>query len=155
MRLQVNGQWHDVPALWVDDALLQVLREVLGLVGTRMGCGTGECGCCLVHADGQPLRSCLIRARDAQGMAITTIEGLADPDGRLHPVQQAWLDESVSQCGYCQSGQLMEAAALLAASPQPTDADIEAAFATHPCRCGTQARIARAVRRAAETRTRR
>ena len=147
MKLQVNGQQHEVSDDWADDALVQVLREVLGLVGTRMGCGTGECGCCVVHADGQALRSCLIKARDAQGMTLTTIEGLASPDGVLHPVQRAWLDASVSQCGYCQSGQIMEVAALLAQRLRPTSADIEAALASHPCRCGTQQRIARAVQR--------
>lgn len=149
MKLAVNGSQYEVPDSWLDEPLVHVLREVLGLVGTKYGCGTGECGCCVVHVDGHAERSCTMAARVAQGRAIVTIEGLGQPDGSLHPVQQAWLDESVSQCGFCQAGQIMEAAGLLAGTPDPAPADIDHAFAGHPCRCGTQPRIRRAVRRAA------
>ena len=148
LTLLVNGQPHAIPADWQAERLLDVLREPLGLVGARYGCGVGQCGACTVLIDGQPQRSCLRTAADLAGRAITTVEGLAT-GGALHPVQQAWLDESVPQCGYCQAGQMISAVALLRRQPRPADADIDAALAGHLCRCGTQQRARRAVRRAA------
>jgi isoquinoline 1-oxidoreductase subunit alpha len=148
MKLDINGKATEVnvpentPLLWV-------LREEAGLTGTKYGCGRAVCGSCTVHVDGQPKRSCVTAAGDVVGKAITTIEGLAASDGRLHAVQQAWIEENVVQCGYCQAGQIMTAAALLAKKPEPTDADIDAAMAANLCRCGTYPRIRAAVHRAA------
>ena len=150
MDLQINGQTQAVPEGWQDETLLMVLREALGLVGPKLGCGLGQCGACTVLVDGAPQRSCLLPVAAVAGAKITTIEGLAGPDGRLHPVQQAWLDEAVPQCGYCQSGQILAAVALLAATPQPDAASVDAALAPHLCRCGTQPRVRRAVLRAAK-----
>ncbi len=147
MKLVVNGTEVEV-AVPADTPLLWVLREEVGLHGTKYGCGAALCGACTVHVDGAPRRSCVTAAGDVVGHAITTIEGLA-PDGVLHAVQQAWIDENVMQCGYCQSGQIMAAAALLAARPEPTDDDIDAAMSANLCRCGTYPRIRRAVHRAA------
>jgi aerobic-type carbon monoxide dehydrogenase small subunit (CoxS/CutS family) len=126
-----------------------VLRESLGLTGTKFGCGIAQCGACTVHVDGQPIRSCITAITAVKGKRITTIEGLST-DGS-HILQQAWVAEEVPQCGYCQSGQLMSAAALLAAKPKPTDADIDAAMSGNICRCGTYQRIRRAIHRAAGT----
>ena len=146
ITLKVNGVTHrldvepDMPLLWV-------LREQLGLTGTKYGCGIAACGACIVHLDGAPVTSCTQRVGDVQGRAVTTIEGLA-PAGHPHPVQQAWVDEDVSQCGYCQSGLIMAAAALLKRTPHPTDADIDAIG--NICRCGTYQRVRRAIRRAAD-----
>ena len=148
MQLQVNGQARDIAAAWDNDSLLWVLREALGLVGCKYGCGQGQCGACTVLVDGVPQRACLLPARSAVGRSITTIEGLASA-GTLHPVQQAWVDERVPQCGYCQSGQIMSAVALLSRKPKPTDADIDEAMAGNLCRCGTYPRIRAAIRRAA------
>ena len=131
----------DMPLLWA-------IREELGLTGTKFGCGIAQCGACTVHLDGAAIRSCTTPLGAAAGRAITTIEGLATSAG-LHPVQQAWIDEQVPQCGYCQSGQIMSAAALLATKPAPTDADIDSAMRGNICRCGTYARIRRAIKRAA------
>ena len=145
-ELRVNGTVHrlDVePAM----PLLWVLRDVLGLTGTKFGCGIGQCGACTVHLDGAPVRSCQLTAGSAAGRAVTTIEGLAAI--APHPVQEAWIAEQVPQCGYCQSGQIMSAAALLARVSRPTDAEIDAAMSGNLCRCGTYQRIRRAVRRAA------
>jgi isoquinoline 1-oxidoreductase alpha subunit len=128
--------------------LLWVLRDLIGLTGTKFGCGMAQCGACTVHLDGQPIRSCVMPAVAAAGKAITTIEGLSK-DG-THPVQRAWQETDVVQCGYCQSGQIMSAAALLAQKPQPSDADIDTAMAGNLCRCGTYQRIRSAVHRAAE-----
>ena len=145
-ELRVNGVVHrldvtpEMPLLWV-------LRDVLGLTGTKFGCGIGQCGACTVHLDGAPVRSCQVTAGSAAGRAVTTIEGLAAPG--THPVQEAWIAEQVPQCGYCQSGQIMSAAALLARVSRPTDAEIDAALSGNLCRCGTYQRIRRAVRRAA------
>lgn len=142
----VNGQLRTVdvppqmPILWM-------VRDVLGLTGTKFGCGMAQCGACTLHLDGEAIRSCVTPASAAAGKALTTIEGLT-ADGR-HPLQQAWIQEDVPQCGYCQSGQLMSAAALLAQNPNPTDAEIDAALRGNICRCGTYLRIRRAVRRAA------
>jgi len=149
MRLKVNGR--EYAAEGIDDAtpLLWVLRDGLGLVGTKYGCGVGACGACTVHLNGSPVRSCSIPAAMAAGQSITTIEGLAPSEETLHPLQQAWIDEDVAQCGYCQAGQLMTAAALLAKNPDPSDADIDRAMAGNLCRCGTYVRIRKAVRVAA------
>lgn len=147
VRLTVNDrdQVVEVPA---DMPLLWALRDLLGLTGTKYGCGMGLCGACTVHIDGEAVRSCSVRAADVTG-SITTIEGLS-PIGD-HPVQQAWLAENVPQCGYCQPGQVMAAAALLMANPRPSDTVIDAAMAQVLCRCGTYQRIRRAIRRAAES----
>jgi isoquinoline 1-oxidoreductase alpha subunit len=147
IRLVVNDRPHtlDVDA---ETPLLWVLRETLGLTGTKYGCGAGLCGSCTVLLDGEPARSCQITAVQAVDRRITTIEGLA-PD-RSHPVQLAWLAEQVPQCGYCQSGQIMAAAALLAKNPDPSDADIDRALSANLCRCGTYPRIRRAIHRAAK-----
>jgi isoquinoline 1-oxidoreductase subunit alpha len=147
VRLNVNGKEHQVSAP-PDMPLLWVLRDVLGLTGTKYGCGIGECGACTVHLDGQAIRSCSTPVAAAAGKRITTIEGLGHAGP--HPVQRAWAEVDVVQCGYCQPGQLMSAAALLAANPSPSDAQIDAAMAGNLCRCGTYGRIRAAVKRAAE-----
>ena len=130
-----------------DTPLLWVLRDTLGLTGTRYGCGIAQCGACTVHVDGVATRSCSVPVSDVEGSAITTIEGLS-PNGDLHPVQKAWIAHDVPQCGYCQSGMIMAVAALLKEMPNPTDADIDAAI-TNICRCGTYARIRAAIHTAA------
>ena len=147
MKLVVNGQPHEVDAP-ADMPLLWVLRDLVGLTGTKFGCGMALCGACTVHVDGQPMRACVTPASALEGKVITTIEGLSK-DG-THPVQRAWQEIDVVQCGYCQSGQVMAAAALIAQKPTPTDADIDAAMAGNLCRCGTYQRIRSAVHRAAE-----
>jgi aerobic-type carbon monoxide dehydrogenase small subunit (CoxS/CutS family) len=131
-----------------DTPLLWVLRDHLGLTGTKYGCGLALCGACTVHVDGVATRSCVLPLRALEGKTVTTIEGLAP--ARSHPVQRAWVELDVPQCGYCQSGQIMSAAALLRSNPRPTDADIDAAMSGNLCRCGTYARIRRAIHRAAE-----
>jgi len=146
MNLTVNGQVRGVEAD-PSTPLLWVLRETLGLTGTKFGCGIAQCGACTVMLDGDAIRSCVTPASRAEGKRVTTIEGLSS-DGS-HPVQQAWLAEQVPQCGYCQSGQMMSAAVLLSAIARPTDADINEAMAGNLCRCGTYHRIRRAVHRAA------
>ncbi len=133
-----------------DTPLLWVLRDTLNLTGTKFGCGVGQCGACTVHLDGQATRACQWAVKDVGTRAITTIEGLAAE--ALHPVQRAWIREQVPQCGYCQPGQIMAAAALLAATPHPSDADIDAAMAGNLCRCGTYQRIRRAIHAAASER---
>jgi len=148
MKLNVNGRDRELdvapemPILWV-------LRERLGLHGTKFGCGIAQCGACTVHLDGQPIRSCSTPVAVASGKSITTIEGIAGQGGTLSKVQQAWIAEQVPQCGYCQSGQIMAATALLRDKPRPTDAEIDAAMAGNICRCGTYVRIRRAIKRAA------
>jgi isoquinoline 1-oxidoreductase alpha subunit len=144
--LTVNGQERTVDVN-PDTPLLWVLRDTLGLTGTKYSCGIGLCGTCTVHVDGEATRSCTVSVSQVVGRQITTIEGLS-PDGS-HPVQQAWLAEKVPQCGYCQPGQIMAATALLAQNPNPTDADIDAAMSGNLCRCGTYQRIRRAIHRAA------
>ena len=150
MKLTVNGVEREVNAP-SDMPLLWALRDLLGLTGTKFGCGIAQCGACTVHLDGTPRRSCVMPVSAAAGKKITTIEGLSS-DG-THPVQRAWAELDVVQCGYCQSGQIMSAAALLAAKSDPTDADIDAALSGNICRCGTYQRIRSAVHRAAELRT--
>ncbi len=146
--LKINGREakvevpDDVPLLWV-------IREDLAMCGTKFGCGMALCGACTVHLDGQPVRSCVTPVSAASGKEITTIEGLS-PDG-THPLQQAWVKENVPQCGYCQSGQIMQAAALLKDKPNPTDEEITAAMSGNICRCGTYGRIRAAIKRAAGT----
>ncbi len=146
-RFVLNGTpvEADVPP---DMPLLWVLRDVLGATGTKFGCGAGLCGACTVHLDGDAVRSCQVTARDADGKRVTTIEGLGK--GKLHVLQEAWLEEDVAQCGYCQPGQIMSAAALLAAHPRPTDAQIDDAMSGNLCRCGTYPRIRAAIRKASE-----
>ena len=144
--LLVNGASVEVDAD-PDTPLLWVLRDHLNLTGTKFGCGVAQCGACTVHLDGEAARSCTWLVKDVVGRRITTIEGLSD-DGS-HPVQRAWMEEQVVQCGYCQPGQIMSAAALLERTPHPTDADIDTAMAGHICRCGTYQRIRRAIHAAA------
>ena len=148
ITLKVNGQERTVPA---DLAypLQFALRDDLGLTGTKFGCGMAQCGCCTVLLDGQPVRSCVTPVTSAVGKEITTIEGLAPSPDTLHPLQQAWIDVQAPQCGYCQSGQIMEAAALLQANPAPSEDQIRQALAGHICRCGTYNRIVQAVQLAA------
>ena len=146
-QLSINGQsyFSDSPP---DTPLLWVLREELGLTGTKYGCGIGVCGSCTVHVDGRAMRSCLVKVGDVEETSIITIEGLDPAD--QHPVQQAWVEIQVPQCGYCQSGQIMQAAALLAVNPSPTDEEIVAHMNGNLCRCATYPRIVGAVQRAAE-----
>jgi isoquinoline 1-oxidoreductase alpha subunit len=146
MRLAVNGNAIDIDAD-PEMPLLWALRDLAGVLGPKFGCGIAACGACTVLVDGQPVRSCSLPVGEAAG-AITTIDGPA-ADGRLHPVQQAWLDEQVAQCGYCQSGQIMSAVALLEAVADPTDQDIDDAMSGNLCRCGTYPRIRAAIHRAA------
>jgi len=146
IKLTVNGRQiqleveDDMPLLWV-------LRDTLGLTGTKFGCGMALCGACTVHLDGAPVRSCVTAVSAAAGKRVTTIEGLSSDSS--HPVQRAWIELDVPQCGYCQSGQIMAAAALLAQTPQPTDAEIDAFMSGNICRCGTYQRIRAAIHRAA------
>jgi len=148
--LTVNGEQHQVdvdpktPVLWV-------LREHLGLLGTKFGCGIAQCGACTIHLDGSAVRSCTLPVSAVGDTPITTIEGLADDEGEeLHPVQEAWLEHDVPQCGYCQAGQIMSASALLDETPNPTEDEIEEAMAGNICRCGTYVRIREAIKTAAE-----
>ncbi|WP_238941374.1 (2Fe-2S)-binding protein [Jannaschia sp. Os4] len=145
MRMTINGAEveldvePDMPLLWA-------LRDELGLTGTKYGCGIAQCGACTVHLDGLAVRSCQVRASEAEGAEVTTIEGLP----RDHPVVDAWIEEQVAQCGYCQSGQIMQAASLLAGNPAPSDAEIDAVMGGNLCRCATYPRIRAAIRRAAQ-----
>ncbi|WLT33296.1 (2Fe-2S)-binding protein [Geothrix sp. PMB-07] len=146
IQLTVNGRVRTVDADG-DTPLLWILRDTLGLTGTKFGCGQGVCGSCTVHLDGKAVKSCQTSLKEAAGRAIVTVEGLSK-DGS-HPVQKAWIAEDVAQCGYCQPGFIMSAAALLKRKPHPTDRDIDEAFADHVCRCGTYPRVRKAVKRAA------
>ena len=147
VRLNINGKTVDVD-VEADTPLLWVIRENVGLTGTKYGCGIAQCGACTVHIDGVATRSCSMQVSDAVGKQITTIEGLAT-NGNQHSVQKAWIENDVPQCGYCQSGMIMAVAALLKEKPKPTDADIDMAMAGNLCRCGTYLRIRAAIHRAA------
>lgn len=149
VRLNVNGEEHVLEEVDASTPLLWVLRDHLGLVGTKFGCGGGYCGACTVQLNGRPIRSCTTPSSAAEGQAIRTIESLA-ADGILHPLQAAWIEHDVPQCGYCQAGQLMSAAALLARNSSPSDADIDSAMRGNLCRCGTYQRIRAAIHSAAE-----
>lgn len=146
MKLTVNGKEHEVD-INGDMPLLWVLRDELGITGPKFGCGIARCGACTVHIGGAPVRSCSVPAASVWG-EVTTIEGLGTPEA-LHTVQEAWIDKQVAQCGYCQSGQIMSAAALLEQNPDPSDADIDAAMNGNLCRCGTYPRIRAAIKDAA------
>ena len=150
LELNVNGTLYEVGDD-VDPAtpLLWVLRDTLGLVGTKYGCGVGQCSACMVHLNGAPVQSCQLPVRSVADQQVTTIEGLAGEGVRLTAVQEAWIEEDVPQCGYCQSGQIMSATALLARNPSPTDTDIDSAMAANICRCGTYNRIRKAIHNAA------
>ena len=148
ITFDVNGKRHDLDVSG-DMPLLWVLRENLGLTGTKFGCGLGQCGACTVHVDGVAVRACLTTAKAAAGKKVTTIEGLSSDAS--HPLQKAWVAEQVPQCGYCQSGQIMSAAALLAKTPKPTDAQIDSAMTGNICRCGTYVRIRKAIKDVAES----
>ncbi len=145
--LNVNGQSRTVDVA-SDTPLLWVLRDNLDLTGTKYGCGVGQCGACTIHLNGVPARACMTPVSTVGRMKVTTIEGLAE-GGKLHPLQKAWSELDVAQCGYCQPGQLMTAAALLKDNPKPTDADIDGAMAGNICRCGTYTRIRQGIKRAA------
>jgi len=147
MRLSVNGTIHEVD-VEEDMPLLWVLRDELGITGPKYGCGIAQCGACTVHIDGEAYRSCQMAAGDVGTSEVTTIEGLGTPEA-LHAVQAAWVEHQVAQCGYCQSGQIMNAAAFLATTPEPTDEDIDDAMSGNLCRCGTYPRIRAAVKTAA------
>ena len=149
LRLNVNGQDREIDGVADDTPLLWVLRDELKLVGTKFGCGIAQCGACTVHIDGAAVRSCQMPVGGVGNAKITTIEGLS-PDGLSHPVQKAWLEHDVPQCGYCQSGQIMSAADLLKTNPKPTREQIVEHMSTNICRCGTYQRIVRAVERASK-----
>jgi len=148
-KFQVNGSQQEVSGVDPATPLLWILRDSLGLVGTKYGCGIALCGACTVHMNGSPIRACSTPLSVVEGQSITTIEGLA-PAGRLHALQEAWIELDVPQCGYCQAGQIMSAAALLAANPDPGEEEIHRAMAGNLCRCGTYPRIRAAIHKAAE-----
>jgi isoquinoline 1-oxidoreductase alpha subunit len=147
LKLSINGKSHTVDVA-EDTPILWVLRDTLEMTGTKYGCGIAQCGACTIHLDGVPVRSCSLPIAAAEGKKITTIEGLSEEGD--HPVQQAWLEEDVAQCGYCQAGQIMSAAALLNDKPNPTDDDISQAMKGNLCRCGTYQRIRKAIHTASE-----
>jgi isoquinoline 1-oxidoreductase alpha subunit len=148
ITLTINGERHDID---VDPStpLLWVIRERIGLTGTKFGCGIAQCGACTVHLNGSPIRSCVTPVQAAADQSVTTIEGIGSNEAGLHAVQQAWIDEQVPQCGYCQSGQIMSAVALLAETSSPNDEDIDRAMSGNVCRCGTYPRIRKGIKRAA------
>jgi isoquinoline 1-oxidoreductase alpha subunit len=150
IKLTINRQEFEVDAP-AGMPLLWAIREQCGLTGTKFGCGIAQCGACTVHLDGQPIRSCITPATSAEGKNITTIEGIAPDNDTKHIVQQAWIEEQTPQCGYCQSGQIMSAVALLNENPSPSDADIDAAMSGNICRCGMYGRIKSAIKRASES----
>ena len=145
--INVNGVDHEVD-VELDTPLLWVVRDELKLMGTKFGCGMAQCGACTVHLDGNPIRSCVTPVAAASGKAVTTIEGISPHPDQYHLVQQAWIDEQVPQCGYCQSGQIMAAVALLERSPKPSEAEIDQAMSGNVCRCGMYGRIKKAIQRA-------
>ena len=149
ITLKVNGELHSLGDIDPETPLLWALRDTLGLVGTKYGCGIAQCGSCTVHIDGKPSRACMRSVGQLEGREITTIEGLAPDEDSLHPLQQAWIDQDVAQCGYCQAGQIMSAVALLNDNPAPTEEEIEAAMSGNLCRCGTYPRIVKAIKSAA------
>ena len=149
VKLVVNGTSHEVDVEG-DMPLLWVLRDELGITGVKYGCGIAQCGACTVHLDGQAVRSCQVAAGTVEGAEITTIEGLGTPDA-LHAVQAAWIEHQVAQCGYCQAGQIMQAASFLDGNPEPTDEDIDIVMGGNLCRCGTYPRIRAAIHAAAKT----
>jgi isoquinoline 1-oxidoreductase alpha subunit len=155
LTLDINGREHALEGVDADTPLLWVLRDELRLVGAKYGCGIAQCGSCTVLLDGEPVRACVLPVSAAAGHAVRTVEGLAAADGTLHPLQEAWIREDVAQCGYCQSGQIMSAVALLESNPAPTDADIDRALDGNLCRCGTYLRIRRAIHGAAAAMARR
>jgi len=149
VQLKINGETKRIDVA-PDTPLLWAVREQLGLTGTKFGCGIAMCGACTLHVDGQPVRSCSTPISAAEGAEVTTIEGLKNPDGTLHAVQEAWIEHQVPQCGYCQSGQIMSAVALLRYTPDPSDEDIDQAMAGNICRCGMYDRIRAAIKTAAK-----
>ena len=149
VQLTVNGKAQNID-IDPDTPVLWAVREQLGLNGTKFGCGASLCGACTVHIDGEPVRSCVTPLSEAEGKEVTTIEGIAAPDGTLHAVQEAWIKHQVPQCGYCQSGQIMSAVALLKENPDPSDEDIDTAMAGNVCRCGMYMRIKAAIKTAAQ-----
>ena len=148
IKLTINQKPYSVDAP-ADMPLLWVLRDLLGLTGTKFGCGMAQCGACTVHLNGEAVRSCVTLVGRAEGQQVVTIEGLSND--RSHPLQKAWMEEDVPQCGYCQSGQIMSAVALIEKNPTPSDSDIEAAMSGNICRCGTYERIRKAIKRASNT----
>lgn len=146
MLITINQKEHPVPALWEGENLLSFLRDYLGLTGSKFGCGAGLCGACTVMVNGAAARSCTLNLKNLAGAKVQTIEGLAPGQDQLHPLQQAWVDHAVPQCGYCQAGQIMNAAALLNENPRPTDEEIDAAMQGNLCRCGTYNRIRAAIK---------
>ena len=149
VQLRINGQPKTVN-IDPETPLLWAIREQLGLTGTKFGCGASLCGACTVHVDGQAIRSCVTPIGDVDGSDVTTIEGIAAPDGTLHAIQEAWIKHQVPQCGYCQSGQIMSAVALLSETPNPSDDEIESFMAGNICRCGMYGRIKAAIKTAAK-----
>ena len=149
ISLSINGATQSLGEIDPETPLLWALRDTLGLVGTKYGCGIAQCGACTVHLNGVPVRACQVKVGNLEGQDITTIEGVANEDGTLHALQEAWIEHDVPQCGYCQAGQIMSAAALLSANTKPDDDDINAAMAGNICRCGTYTRIVEAIHTAA------
>jgi isoquinoline 1-oxidoreductase subunit alpha len=149
ISLSINGSTQSLGDIDPETPLLWALRDTLGLVGTKYGCGIAQCGACTVHLNGIPVRACQLQVGNLEGQDITTIEGVASEDGTLHALQEAWIEHDVPQCGYCQAGQIMSAAALLAANTKPNDEAINAAMAGNICRCGTYTRIVEAIHTAA------
>ena len=151
IKIKINGQERTLPDTWKDETLLFALKDYFRLVGAKYGCGVALCGACIVHVDGKAVPSCVTPVSSLEGMEVTTIEGLRNPDGTLHPLQQAWIDQRVPQCGYCQAGQLMRAAALLAENPNPSEELIVATMSGNLCRCGTSDRIKKAIHQVAQS----
>lgn len=149
VKLKINGIDHQIDDIDPSTPLLWAMRDNLGLVGTKFGCGKGICGTCTILLNGTPMRSCIMPVGAMIGQSITTIEGIAGEDGTLHPLQEAWIEHDVPQCGYCQPGQIMTAVALLKNNPNPSDADIDNAMSGNLCRCGTYKRIHEAIQTAA------